>query len=312
MNTPLLDRTEQFSSTILLIVCLGVLLSIPRVSSAQVNIGDRLFRGYEIDRRSRGNTWDWFPSKLIYPAYLADPRRAKFAFQRLNVNDPEIPRTGNSRFHLSAGNRFGILRYGRWQFDVHAGAFLDFDIDNSQDNIGWDGIFGWMLTRHLGQSTAVKFEFKHQSSHRGDEFIERTGLTRIDYTRAELNLGISQFITPRFRIYGEGGWATQTNNERVQGDGRLQGGIEYTQPFPIWNNPTGFYLAGDFQAFEGTDWDLTSTVQTGMFLMQPDATWRFGIEYRSGQPTIGEFIQNDEQYIGWGIWIDFFDPRNIY
>lgn len=297
------------------VFCALTLLGFVFVSSpavAQSELGDRLFRSYEIDTQPRQHQLDWFPSRLLYPAYLADPRRAKFAFKRLNVSDPDIPETGNSRFHLSAGNRFGILRYGKWQFDIHAGAFLDFDIDNSQDNIGWDGLFGWMLSRQFGRSTVAKLEYNHQSSHRGDEYIERTGFNRIDYTRAELNLGISHVVTPEVRFYGEGGWATTTNNETLQDDGRIQAGIEYMRPYPVRKTPTGFYLAGDVQALEATDWDVTTNVQAGMFLMQPETTWRTGLEYRSGRPVIGEFIQNDEDYIGWGIWIDLFDPRDPY
>ena len=311
---------SRLFTVVTLIFTMGFIsLFLPKAGYTQANLGERIFRGYEIKTTPENSAWDLFPSKLLYPAYLANPQRPKFSFKRLSVDDSQIPETGNSRLHLSAGHRFGLLRYGPWQFDFTAGIFSDFDLDNSQDNIGWDGIFGWVLSRQLTESTVAKVGFRHQSSHRGDEFLQRTGVQgmrlkfpRIDYTRNEFNVGLSHYFFSRLRLYGEVGWASSVNNEEIQDDGRLQWGSEFTQPYPVWNYPTGFFFAGDFQSLEERDWNVTTNLQTGVFLMEPVTTWRVGFEFRDGHPVIGEFIQNDETYLGFGLWVDFFDPRNPF
>ena len=53
---------------------------------------------------------------------------------------------------------------------------------------------------------SIKVASRHASSHVGDEYAERTGRTRIVYTRNELAGGISQKIDDWWRAYGEVGW----------------------------------------------------------------------------------------------------------
>src|SRR5512134_3712215 len=136
----------------------------------------------------------YFPSGRLYPTYAADVHRIGFGVQLLNFTDTQIPDSGDTRVAIRAGSRFGIVRItsegGRaWQFDVEGGFNAQFDQDHSLDNIGWDGRYGLSVATARTDRLAFKFGVLHDSSHVGDEYIERTGRTRIGYTRHELAAG---------------------------------------------------------------------------------------------------------------------------
>ena len=137
--------------------------------------------------------YEMFPSSNLYPAYLADPRRPQFGVMLLAYPDPQIPDSGDRRVGLKLGGRFGLLRVhpgGRaWQADIEAGFTGQFDIDNSLDNIGWDGTYGFLVSTDLGHGVSFQLGTKHISSHVGDEYAERTGRRRIGYTREEAVVG---------------------------------------------------------------------------------------------------------------------------
>lgn len=254
-----------------------------------------------------------FPPADLYPHYIADPLEPSMAMQWLKVSGSDIPDTGDSRFLFNLGGRFGVVRFypggpadAGFQIDVRASYIGMFDNDNSQDNIGWDGIYGVLLTWADGQGTAAKFGLRHDSSHRGDEYIERTGLTRINYTREEYLLGLSRKLFSDLRLYGEGGYGIDLRNDDIQEPWRLQGGLEYEDNDRFWGGRMGWYAATDLTAYEENDWDLNLSVQAGLVvpLWNQVRTFRFGGAYYNGRSILGEFSQFDEEYFSLGIWVD--------
>ena len=65
---------------------------------------------------------------------------------------------------------------------------------------------------------------KHDSSHVGDEYLERTGHERVGYTRQEAALGLSYAPHRIFRMYVEGAYALDVLNDDHQDKLRLQAG----------------------------------------------------------------------------------------
>lgn len=253
----------------------------------------------------------YFPSGNLYPQYAADVHRIGFGLQWLNFTDTQIPDSGDTRIGIRAGGRFGIIRLspegqgGRaWQFDVEGGFNAQFDADHSLDNIGWDGRYGLSVATAKTGRLAFKFGVLHDSSHVGDEYMERTGRTRIGYTRHELAAGVSWHPFGRFRTYAEGAWGYELSNEELQEPGRGQFGIEYESPPLLWDSRMGWYAAADFSAMEERDWRLDYSVQVGHVIHAQGRTWRFGAEWYQGRPPIGEFFQYTEQYLGLGLTID--------
>lgn len=193
--------------------------------------------------------------------------------------------------------------------NVFGGLLATFDIEESTDSIAWDGVFGTQLTRKLSSVSTVKIGYSHQSAHRGDEFIERTGRTRIDYTRQEWNLGYSRFLDRSLRAYGEFGWATTLRNANLQDAGRWEAGLEYGIPrrYPNREKQTksGWFGAVDLESMEERNWQIDSTLHAGYFTHKDSRLWRVGFEFRDGRSPYGEFFQSDETYWGVSVWNDF-------
>jgi len=253
------------------------------------------------------------PGSELYPRYMADPLEPSIAIQYLFVSDSDIPDTGDSRFLFNLGGRFGLLRLyadhrpqSGFQIDVQAAFVGMFDNDNSQDNVGWDGIYGVLLTWSDGEGTAAKFGMRHDSSHRGDEYVERTGLERINYTREEVVLGLSRTFFSDLRVYAEGAYGYDLRNTDVQEPWRTQVGLEYEDDDRFWNGRMGWYTAADFNAYEENDWDVAVSIQAGLVapIRNTARTFRFGAAYYNGRSILGEFSQFDEEYFSLGVWVD--------
>ena len=252
------------------------------------------------------STYLYFPDQQIYPINLADPNRPQFAVLFMyNTQSPEIADTGDRWYGLKMGGRLGLLqhtinndsRYG-WLLSLDVGFNGTFDIDHSVDNIGWDGIYSFLLSYRQNDAWAFKLGTFHVSSHVGDEYIERTGHTRINYTRQEYQLGVNLTIINNWQWYAELGTAFDKGNNTLQDNRRAQTGLQY---LPKQN---GWYLGIDIGATEERDWSLDSTLEFGKYISTGTRTWRYGIEIYHGRAQIGEFFLYDEKQISIGLWID--------
>ena len=265
---------------------------------------------------SLGESWRFSvsPGGDLYPGYIADPLRPGFAMRKLTVTDGEIPDSGESRYAFTLGGRYGLLRLFTdtdpsmaFQLDLY-GAFMgQFDVDNGTDNIGWDGLYGVILSWTNGAGLALKLAMQHDSSHVGDEYMERTGRERINYTREEWAAGVSYRFLDIFRVYGEGAYAYDLRNDALQEPGRIQGGLEIEDPDRFLGGRLGYYAALDIGAYEESDWDADVSLQAGVVVPVDRflQTLRIGTFYRNGRSPIGEFFQRRETWWGMGLWIDF-------
>jgi len=257
-----------------------------------------------------GRTFVLFPAGDIFPAYIADPQRPTNAISALFYPAARIAQTGSPRVALSAGGRFGILRIdptttgGRsWQISISAGLDALFDSKHRLDALGWDGNYGLTVTTANQGPLSLKVSVLHQSSHLGDEYEERTGATRINYTREELAFGARWRLTPRWQAYGETAVAYRNRNVN-QEPWRLQGGLEYETVPKIWGNQFAWYAAGDCSGTQERDWRLDTALQGGIVARANGHTYRLGVGWTDGRPPIGEFFNMTEHWFTLGFWID--------
>lgn len=260
----------------------------------------------------------WFPAGVLYEPYLAEIRHPGFGVTVLGVADGGAEDSGDQRFGLKLGGRFGLLRLHPrgsdrlWQLSMEAGFYGHFDMDYSLDNLGWDGLYGAVLTtaRADRRGPAVKLAVNHISSHVGDEYAERTGRRRIGYTREEAALGVSWRTSARWRTYAEAAWgyvlrAKGPDGEEIQEPGRVEAGFSYEAPGVLGRTGRwGAYLAADVNAWEERDWEPSVSVETGVLVPSGDRRWRAGLAYYDGQIPLGEFFQVDESYLLLGLWLD--------
>ncbi|HMA66931.1 MAG TPA: DUF1207 domain-containing protein [Desulfosalsimonadaceae bacterium] len=263
---------------------------------------------------SVGSGWKgrFVPAGRLYPVYPADPLGPTVALNAVRYSDSDIAEAGDKRYVFRIGGRLGLLRvfpadhpeHGL-QLNLH-GTFLGmFDRSHSLDNIGWDGLYGIDLTWRGSSPVAVKFGINHDSSHVGDEYAERTGRKRIEYTRQEWILGLARSFGEHLRTYAETGWAFDLRSD-WQEKWRLQAGLEFRDEDGLWGDWLGYYAAADLTSFEESDWEPDVTVQAGLLVPVAESrrNFRIGLEYRDGRSVIGEFAKCEESYWAWGIWID--------
>lgn len=252
-----------------------------------------------------------FPDAEFYPQYIADPIRAQSALILQRATSVGIEEAGDARFLLRLGGRFSLVKWhpaGRpevgWQLDFEGGFFGQFDLDNSLDNIGWDGLYGLLLSYKPSPDVGFRLGTLHDSAHVGDEYAERTGRRRMDATREEATFGASWRFAPRWRAYGEGGWAFGL--EPFQEPLRLQAGLEWRGERRFWGE-SGWYAAVDVTAYEENDFDPRTTVQVGIIVPTDRGTnrYRFALEVTDGRSVLGEFPFDEETAVGVGWYFDF-------
>ena len=252
-----------------------------------------------------------FPTGEIYPVYVADPHRPTNAVVEGFYSRSRVPETSSPRTFLAGGGHFGMLRLepsaagGRfWQVSIDAGLDALFDSQFKNDAIGWDGNYGLTVTTATSTSPlAFKVALLHLSAHLGDEYQDRTGIQRINYTREELALGTAWRFRPRWRAYGELGLAY-----RMRSDGqdrwRWESGVEYeARPTPFGGR-MAWYGAVDFSAFQERDWRLDTALQGGLVTRSGGHTYRVFAQWYDGRVTLGEFFRYSEASFSVGLKID--------
>jgi hypothetical protein len=254
--------------------------------------------------------WSAFPAELVSRPYLSDPLQPRFGVDLSNVSALDIEDSGDTRFGLRLGGRFGLVRYAPgahperpWQLDIEAGFYGQFDIDQNQDNLAWDGIYGLVLAKRMSERLDLRVALRHFSSHIGDEFEERTGRQRINYTREESLVGIAWKPVESWRLYWEAAWGHELRDPELQEPGRGQAGVEYRSPRPLFWRFSG-YSALNLNAFEESEWKVDTTLQIGLSIPAGSREWRTGIEYYDGRVPLGQFFQARERWISLGLWLD--------
>jgi hypothetical protein len=258
-----------------------------------------------------GRSVKLFPSSDLFGVYVADPERPtntiSFRFYAHNT----IPDTRTPRAGLGAGGRFGILRIdsahagGRsWQVNIDAGLDALFDMQNREDAIGWDGIYGLSVTTASGGPFAFKIGIAHSSGHIGDEYEQRTGAARVNYTRQEVAFGVSRRVARAWRMYGETGIA-YVSGGADQKPFRLQTGVEYESRPRLLGNTFSWYGAGDFSLWQERGGRLDTSIQGGIVTRSDGRAYRLGMAFGDGRPPVTEFYRFSEACMTLGFWIDF-------
>ena len=251
------------------------------------------------------------PDNDFLPIYIASPNRAQTAFIPLAAVNSEIPETGTQRFAIRMGGTIGVVRFHPegdkdtgFQIDVEIGFAGQFDGSQSLDNIGWNGIFGFRGAYKPVKEFALHFGTLHNSAHIGDEYAERTGRQRIEYTREEIVVGASFWPIERWRFYSDLG--VGFGQEDFQEPLRVNLGAECSGDESWWFAGVPWYAAFDLDSFQERDWRPAVAGQVGIIVDAPEqgSRVRFAFEAFTGRSWRGEFSFSDETYIGFGVFYD--------
>lgn len=266
------------------------------------------YNNESIEQLCAEGCWGWtvLPTDLLYTSYLAGPKEPRMGLAVLNEKDI------GWQLELEAGARVGILRYGSmdddilegWQLDIEGAGPPRLNVEEELDLDAADFRVGVPLTWRQGPYQA-KFAYYHTSAHVGDEFLKRNpGFQRINYVRDAFVLGGGYFIDPDLRLYGEIGYAFNTDGGAKPWE--LQFGVEFS---PV--DHSGIYGA-PFWAINGylreeVDWGGNVNIMVGWQWRgdRNNHLFRIGLQYLDGKTMQYSFFQNSERMVGFGTWYDF-------
>lgn len=250
------------------------------------------------------------PRSDLYPRYAADPRRSRHIATILRAFKSGVPLTGNTRYNLSIGGQYSLLRLYRgenpdngWQLDVEARFYAQFDIEHNLDELGHDERLGGIASKKLSDRVAARLEFVHTSNHIGDEYLLRNHLTsRPTSRKEEIATGLSWQLTRRWRTYGEIGYGLNLGS--LNDLWRAQTGLEYESP-PLIRRAR-WYAAINVTTWLETRWQPSVNLQTGIAFPFPESArmYRFGVEVYRGRAQLDSFQNHREGYIVVGAWLD--------
>ncbi|MFP4030404.1 MAG: DUF1207 domain-containing protein [Desulfococcaceae bacterium] len=264
-----------------------------------------------------GSRWSFEldPDDQPYPDYLADPRRMRLGISLAGV-DSEIPETSAGRAILDIGTRYTLFKIrpdpeGDYalSLDIMGGVFMQFDLGNQLDNVGWEGIYGLGIVFAQNDHMAARIGYRHLSSHIGDEYIEKTGRERIGYTRDDLTLGLSYWPREDWMVYVEPRWAFNLGDADGMKELAGEAGVQYEGPRKFWNGNAAFYAGLHVQAYQESDWKPGVSFQSGLQIRRGDdgANIRLGLEGYTGRAILGEYaLEFDESYLLCGFMLDFY------
>ena len=291
-------------------MCIGsvVLLLLASLSVPQARASDDESPDETVKKKKVGV---WFPSSDFYPRYIADPLRPQNVLTLQWLADTEVPETGDFRFGLRLGGSFGIRRWHPegepdtgWQLSFEGGFAGQFDITWSWDNTAWDGFYGLYVSRMVTPEFGFRFGSQHNSSHLGDEYSGRTGMTYTRYTREEAVFGVAWMVQPKVTLYSELGWG---NGIRGSMTFRFESGLQFVSEQKYWKGRASHFAAIDVRTYEETNWSARMTVQAGYWIPTGSrgAAHRIALEYGTGRSVMGQFLWQKETYFALGWYYDF-------
>jgi hypothetical protein len=246
------------------------------------------------------------PKGLIYHPYLAGPKESRTSLVAAQTD--ELGWT----FDTTIGGQFGLVRIGTAdpffplgiQLDVEASAQLRQANLVNLDVLTSDVRFGIPLSfSHGPHKTKLGVYFLR--SHAGDDFQFRfpdLDLKLDEYfERQSLVLGHSVYLSDRFRVYGEAGYAVHS---KVSEQWEFQFGAEYAPVIPtsILGAP---FLAANAYLREEVNFGGTVTLQGGWSWRGGNGRLlRLGVQYSNGMSSQFTLYDQHEQQIGFGIWLD--------
>ncbi|MFH1138609.1 MAG: DUF1207 domain-containing protein [Pseudomonadota bacterium] len=245
---------------------------------------------------------EFFPDRgRAFQPLEADPREARF---RLGF----MTNKGDVYEDLGLGGDLGLLWAGlpdggeitltaRGLFTARFDVFSEsFDLRNT-DFIG-GAAAGWS-----GENNSLELFVYHQSSHLGDEILERGEQKRIDYSRETARF-LWSYSRDIFRFYAGPAYTFHGWPEKIRDKLDLQAGGACR--FSLWK--LNLFVAGDAQALGAHDFFVNTTGQAGVYLGATDKTsnrqWIF-FEIFQGHSAMGQFFDQWESYQMIGVGYQF-------
>jgi len=261
--------------------------------------------------------WSWqiLPTNVMWSSYLAGPKEPRFAtvWYDDTSRDPIVPTQSEGwLWDSTLGGRAAILRYGSdtsihpqgFEVQIEGAAFVRLDPQEDRDLRSSDYRFGIPLIYAVGR-WQTKIAYYHLSAHLGDEaMLRHPTFPRVNYVRDAFVWGNSYYLYDWMRVYGEVGWSFFNSGGSEPWE--FQFGTELVQARPTGIHGSPFFAVNGMSRQE-LDWGGNVCVQTGWAWRgdRGGKLFRLGFEYLYGADPQYEFVFNNQNRAGIGMWYDF-------
>ena len=236
--------------------------------------------------------------------------RAPFTFP-----DPEDSQS-DVNAAVGIGGSIPLLHLKEWAgkggvvASAQVGVFSRFRIEYpSRDDVGQDWFVG-MPFEFAYEKWSGRFRIMHRSSHIGDELVETTGASRIEFGGEFADFLLAREIIGGTRLYGGGTWNFRSYTEvlpalrarDMHDTFQLQGGVE--AKWMKWSNGrTGLIGALDWQSQQRTGWRSQFSLAGGLNAQKGDGQGtQLLLRYFHGPSSVGEFFLTRETF--WSVeWV---------
>jgi hypothetical protein len=286
-----------------------VLSVLARTGAAQTAEAPRCGTGVHEDE-GIGNVG--FPQDQIFCPVLSDPKEARSFVSFLRGTFPSLADPsgkGTPIASVGLGDSFGLVRWGGpsagegVQLDAIGSIFAQFDLGAlSNDLINADYLIGMPVTfRRSGFS--VRAKIYHQSSHLGDEYLQRdNAITRENLSFEALEILVSQELGP-LRTYAGAERIFRREPDTLPAK-LFHGGVELRSG----RARTLQLVSGvDLKTTELHDWSPAISGRVGLEVGRPRPGGHPGrlvtlmLEVYDGPSPYGQFFQDDISYAGIGL-----------
>ncbi|MEI6037180.1 MAG: DUF1207 domain-containing protein [Planctomycetota bacterium] len=259
--------------------------------------------------------WQLLPDNLIYTSYLAGPKEPRLGtvWYDDTATDPFNSSIKNGwMWDMTAGARVSLARYGSntvvhpqgFEVQVEGAAFVRLDPQDETDLRSSDYRFGVPLVYGVGR-WQTKLAYYHLSAHLGDEAIPKhPSFLRVNYLRDAIVWGNSYYLFDWMRIYGEMDYSF--HNSGGSEPWAFQFGTELIQARPTGIHGAPFFAINGLSRQE-LDWGGNVCMQTGWAWRgrRSEKLLRIGFEYLYGSDPQYQFVYNNQNRCGIGMWYDF-------
>jgi hypothetical protein len=249
------------------------------------------------------------PDAALAPVIRADPRAPVAGAKLVQVTSPASEFGRGLEGEAQLGHSFPLWMISGESADravvlgIQGGVFGRFLMTSEErELITSDWMFGVPLYIWRGD-TWFRFRYRHFSSHLGDEYVERTGAERLDYTRD--SFGVMAYTAGLVRGLGVYAGGDVAINVDPHGAGRvaLQGGVEYTGETATGRLP--LFGGVDVYLDEDSSWKPRVNMQAGIAVPANNRRrLRFQVEVLFGPSPQGEFHRLDETLLTLGVGFD--------
>jgi hypothetical protein len=251
--------------------------------------------------------WSFLPATLLWTPPLASQWAPRLYVLPTTLHNA----TTQNTIDTAIGGTAGLWRCSPdelpdkgFQIDFFAAVFSRFA--NEHTDVAHDFRFGFPVTFACG-AWSGKFGYEHTSNHLGDEFAHDTGTTHGASHRDEFALALAYRFLDNFRVYGQSAYAPLIAN--ITGNDhrdRWDVGVEWSHYRATgWLGYPFAAFDAEFRGDENYHANLTEQIGWQWRAVDGGRSFRLVLERYDGKSPYGQFITNNEHWLGIGAFVDF-------